>query len=266
MSIFNFLSNQALADNTSVKPAAATAASRGVQRNPTDADLRLFRNGAIYPSLALIEKDQLTYLAKEAEGDAFGYDVTDSRKFINTQGWEKAVIFISKIEKSAAKVDLFGRCTYDENGAPSDVATQGATTFGKDLLETLKEVYGYEIPEGESFVDLKIVEDFNFTTADNIYYLPKPIARGPRKGEIELARRENLKLNILMPLDLFNQEMASSDVTEAPSEVTETEEAPVAAPVQEEAPVEAIPAEVKAEDEDTETEESTEFDFTSDEA
>lgn len=253
MSIFNFLANQSLAENaTAVKQ--APSAPRGVAKNPTDADLRVFRNGSVYPSLALIEKDNLAYLAKGVEGDANGYDVTNSAQFINTQAWAQAVLFISLIDKSAAKVDLFGRTTYAEDGTPSDVATQGAATFGKDLLEQLKVVYGYEIPEGENFVDLKIVEDFNFATPDGIYYLPKPVARGERKGQIELVRREGIKLNVLVPLSVFNAEQGTeiaADSTETP-EVTEEKIPEVENQVEGSVEEESIPADME------------EFDFSSD--
>lgn len=266
MSIFSFLSNQSLAANTEVKPAKTSSVSRAVERNPTEADIRVFRSGAVYPSLALIAQDNLAYLPKDATGVANGYDVVNSKQFLNTQAWEKAVLFIALVCKTSPKVDLFGRTTYDENGLPSDVASQGATTFGKELLETLKDVYGYEIPEGENFVDLKIVTDFTFNTPDNIYYLPKPIAKGARKGEIDLIRRENLTLNLLMPLSMFKAEMG-----EAPeAAVAESE---VAAPIVEEEAVQAvveedatIEAEVAVEEEEVETEETegSMFDFSAD--
>lgn len=270
MSIFSFLSNQSLAANTDVKPAKASTGSRALERNPTEADIRVFKSGAVYPSIALIQQDNLAYLPKDATGVANGYDVVNSKQFLNTQGWDKAVLFIALVCKTAAKVDLFGRTTYDENGVPSDVASQGATTFGKELLETLKEVYGYEIPEGENFVDLKIVTDFTFNTPDNIYYLPKPISKGTRKGEIDLIRRENLTLNLLMPLSMFKTEMGEvpeADGVEPGVTAPETEEE--VNPVEIAVENHSIEAEVAIEEEESEVEaaadtESSMFDFSAD--
>jgi hypothetical protein len=262
MSIFNFLSNQSLASNQ-VKPAAAVTAARGASKNPTEADIRVFRNGSVYPSLALILADELSYLPKGSDGLAFGYDVVNSKQFLNTQAWEQAVLFIAKVDKTSPKVDLFGRTTYDADGTPGDVAHQGAATYGKDLIETLKAVYGYEIPEGEAFVDLKIVTDFQFNTPDNIYFIPKPVARGERKGEIELVRRENLTLNVLMPLSMVQ---AETGAVEAQNVEDDAIPVPIDAEAQKPADVpDAVESTLQATIQEDELEEAeVEFDFSKD--
>lgn len=216
----SFLKNITLASNSAVKtPVARTKAA--ASRNPEKADIRIYKDGSVYPSAKLVEQCNLQYTAKDAEDKGNGFDVFSSGDFLNTKHLAEKFLFIALVSKAAGKVDLFSQTTYEENGAAkSDVLTQGANTTGKFLLEKIKEVYGIELKEGQSYMDLKIVSDSPFTTDDNIYYVPKTVSRGEKKGEISMVRREDLTLYALVPVQMLGEEEAPVSET-APAADTE---------------------------------------------
>lgn len=202
-----FLKNISLAQNAVVKSAVAktrTAASR----NPEKADLRVYKDGSMYPSVALVANDNLQFTDKEAADKGNGYDVFRSDQWPNTQHLPKdqRVIFIALVPKDSPKVDLFGATKYDDEGKPkADVLTQGSKTVGEDLLVWLSEIYGVT-PGEKGYIDLTFVRDAPFTLEDRIYFLPKPIRKGDKKGEIQLIRRENLTLFPLVPTALVEED------------------------------------------------------------
>lgn len=163
----SFLSNITLASNEEVKPAFVTSkATRAVvDRNPEGTKIRLFKNGAIYPSKELVENYALEYLPKDSEEKAFGFDIMSSKSFPNTAHLESSFLILAVVLKSLTKVDVFGSTKYYSaedvsklaaegtevvEGQPkSSVLDQGNTTFGKDvLIPMLKEIYGFEFAEG----------------------------------------------------------------------------------------------------------------------
>lgn len=213
----DFLKNISLQSNAVVKSPIARTKSN-VAKTPENADIRVFKNGAVYPSDKLVAACNLQYVGKDVTPKGNGFDVFSSKKFLNTQHLAEAFLFIALVPKDAGKVDLFSSTTYDENGAPkSDVLTQGAVTFGQELLEMVKEVYGVELKEGQNFIDLKIMKDNPSNTDDGIYWVPKTVNRGPKKGDVTLERRENLTLYPLVPVSLLGE-------GEAPVEETVTED------------------------------------------
>ncbi len=196
----DFLKKASLASNEVVKPATArTTVAKA--RNPELADIRVYKDGAVFPSVALIKEFDLQYRAKEVEPKGNGFDVFKSTDFPNTQHWpkENRIIFIASVDKGQGKLDLFGRTTYnEETGAASDVLTQGAATFGKQLLEQIKEVYGEE-PNEEGYIDLMIARDNGFNTDNGKYYIPKVVSRGTEKGSSTVVTREDITLYPLVP-------------------------------------------------------------------
>jgi len=207
----DFLKKASLAANEVVKPATARTTTAKA-RTPETADIRVFKDGSVFPSVALIKEFDLQYRAKDVEPKGNGFDVFKSTDFPNTQHWPKdnRIIFIAAVDKAEGKLDLFGRTTYDETGAASDVLTQGATTFGKVLLEHIKEVYGEE-PNEHGFIDLVIARDNSFNTDNGKYYIPKVVSRGDSKGESTVVTRENLTLFPLIPVSWVNEEEVASE-------------------------------------------------------
>lgn len=229
----SFLKGITLKSNEEVKPAFITtkAARPSIDRSPVNADLRVFKDGSIYPSKALVEKFNLEYVGKdhvyaEGEAQANGFDIVSSKTFPNTSHLEASFLLIGVVAKSLPKVDVFGSTTYVSdkdvekdstlvlNAAKSSVLDQGANTFGKEvLIPMLKEVYGFEFGENDKFVDLMIVSDQPLVTSDGNYFIPKRITRGEKKGQLDIVVRQNI--------DLFPLVLASALAEENGSEVTE---------------------------------------------
>lgn len=229
----SFLKGITLKSNEEVKPAFITtkAARPSIDRSPVNADLRVFRDGSIYPSKVLVEKFNLEYVGKdhvyaEGEAQANGFDIVSSKTFPNTSHLEASFLLIGVVAKSLPKVDVFGSTTYVSdkdvekdstlvlNAAKSSVLDQGANTFGKEvLIPMLKEVYGFEFGENDKFVDLIIVSDQPLVTSDGNYFIPKRITRGEKKGQLDIVVRQNI--------DLFPLVLAAAMAEENGSEVTE---------------------------------------------
>lgn len=237
-----FLKNAKLASNDTVKPVLARTTTAKA-RNPETADIRVYKNGSVYPSAALVAEFDLGYRAKDAEGDkGKAFDVFKSTEYLNTQNWpaESKVIFIAAVNRAEGKAELFGRTTYDENGAASDVMSQGATTFGKELLTMLKDIYDVELTEEEAYIDLVISRENAFNTEDGIYWVPKTVSRGDDKGKSTLVRREDITLFPLVPLSWMEEagdtepqgaeELAGEDVPLGDIDEDETVEETAATP------------------------------------
>lgn len=209
----SFLSNITLASNEEVKPAFVTSrASRStIDRNPEGVQIRLFKNGAIYPSKELVETYSLEYQPKDSETVGFGFDIMSSKSFPNTAHLPQIFLILAVVSKSLPKVDVFGSTKYYsaedvaklaaegtevvEGHPKSSVIDQGNTTFGKDVLvPMLKEVYGFEFSDDQKFVDLTIVVDQPLKTNDGNYFIPKPISRGEKKGEMEVVVRKDIDM------------------------------------------------------------------------
>lgn len=208
-----FLKKASLVANEIVKPAVART-TVAKNRNPENADIRIYKDGSVYPSAALVAEFDLAYRRKEETGGQ-AFDVFKSSDFPNTQSWpeENRVLFIAALDRNEAKTDLFSGSKFDEAGIPTaDVLTQGSNTFGKGLLEDIKAVYGEE-PGEDGYIDLVILREFPFTNPDNIYYVPKLVSRGEDKGKPTIVRRENLTLYPLAPASIL-----STDTTINPPE------------------------------------------------
>ena len=210
-------------DNLELESVEKASTKLGVlDKQPTGARIRLFPDGKVYPSPELVEKFELQYVNKGNPNQGNGFDVFSTTDWgqwpINAKG---QLVLIAAVSKALAKVDLFSATRYDEEGKPlADVNTQGSHTFGKRLIDMLKNTYGQDFfADGKMYVDLEIREDKPVRPSSNgVYTIPKPISRGPNAGKLTYERRENIVLYPLVPV---------VDVVET----TET------APVQETAPV-----------------------------
>jgi hypothetical protein len=165
------------------------------QKNPTNADLRLFADGSIYPSKELVEEFQLEYQKKDSDLPEFGFDVFETSKWGMWPAQQHFVV-ITQVSKHAKKVDLFSKTGYDKDtGEPrSSVIDQGAGTFGKRLITMLEETYEVDLfKNGNSFVDLLIAKDSPVPgTKNGIYNIPKMIVKGAKAGTYSTERRENI--------------------------------------------------------------------------
>lgn len=165
---------------------------------PEGLRLRVYANGKIYPSAELVSTMNLEFVAKGSETTANGLDIFPSNKLVGLENFN--CILISSTSKKSPKVDLFGQCGYDEAGVPkASVLTQGGGSFGPELVEMIKTVYGITIEEG-TFLDMEVRVDVSPTFESPVVFIPKTIARGEKKGSPDYARRENITIYPLVPV------------------------------------------------------------------
>lgn len=231
MSFLNFLKAATIEE-----PAKTPKRVSSKQRNPNPLfmGIRLWADGSIYPSQALVDKFSLEYPAmnvttktvgegetaktikeytpKEGATPVFGFDVIDSSKWtqFKVEGDHRALLF-APVTKDSAKVDLFGRVTYDETGVPlSSVMDQGSATFGKEyLVAAVEEIYGVKLEKDTTpYVDLEVDLSFDLKVLcpAGIFLFPKTITRGEKKGLTSYERRENVSVFGIAPTTLTVEE------------------------------------------------------------
>jgi hypothetical protein len=214
-----FLKKAAIVSIEATKSATART-TVAKNRNPENADIRIFKDGSVYPSAALVAEFDLGYRAKEDDGGK-AFDIFKTADCPHMAEWDagQKAIFITAVDRKLPKTDMFSGSKYDETGAPkADVLTQGSNTFGADVLPALKEVYDVE-PNEEGFIDLVIMREAPLKTDNEIYYIPKVISRGDKKGQADLLRRENLTLFPLVPAAMLSTDEVDTtpEVEEAPA-------------------------------------------------
>ena len=211
-------------DNLELESVEKASTKLGVMdKQPTGANIRLFPDGKVFPSPELVDKFELQYVNKGNPNQGNGFDVFSTKEWgqwpihVKTQ-----LVLIAAVSKSLGKVDLFASTRYDEEGKPkADVNVQGTSTFGKQLIEMLKDTYDQDFfADGRMFLDLEIKEDKPIKPANNgVYTIPKPITRGPNAGKLSYERRENIVLYPLIPV------VPAEDTVEATEQPVVTDQA-----------------------------------------
>ena len=193
---FDFLKNVTL----TVPETSAKTASK-VDKNPTGMKLRVYASGKVYPSQELVDALNLEYCPKESDSVNNGLDVfksIDWGMFPQIPGQD--FIFVCAVPKSSAKVDMFGQVGYNEDGTPKvSVMEQGGGTFGKELVDMIESVYDITIEKGQ-FIDLELKTDVVIKSPNDVYFIPKTVARGEKKGEVTVIRREYVNVMPLIPV------------------------------------------------------------------
>lgn len=193
---FEFLKEVTLKAN----PVAKTRVSAEDKVPTNGAHLRVFANGAVYPSVEFTEAWNLEYGKKNTI--SYGLDVTNSKNWGAYPSDAPQAIFVNRISRANPKIDLFGSVRYDDQGQPiSSVTNQGSKTFGQELLAMVSEAYDVDF-EGKPYVDLVVSMDTPVPSEDNIMYLPKKITRGDQTGTFTTVRRENITM---FPLSVFTE-------------------------------------------------------------
>lgn len=196
--------------------------------NPTTPNtIRVWKDGSVFPSADLVERFNLEYgarpveVAAEAGAEPVGedkkpkwlqpgnaFDVFDSADFPIFKSPQR-VLIANVVAKAAGKADLFASIEWDPlTGEPKNsVMDQGAATFGKnELIPLIEDVY--QMSPGEKFIDFVLLgqdgeaatKHFGLPDGKQVCVVPKKISRGPKKGEMTYARREDPWLYILYPL------------------------------------------------------------------
>jgi len=190
---------------------------------PTEADIRVYATGKIFPSQKFADDNSLEYQPRlvDAEGNITivgnGIDLFSSKDWGMIKGnLPQEVLFVAVLPKNEPKVSLFGSTKYDEDNNPKNsVFAQGGGTFGVNvMLPTLTEVYGVDWTK-TLYVDLKTVEQ-PIVSPTGIYHIPKVVSTGKKKGESTYVRRENITVN---PLVISHTEpnVIDGNPTEAPA-------------------------------------------------
>jgi hypothetical protein len=232
MSFLNFLKEVKIEEAT-VKAVATRI--EGKDRNPAEdfMGIRVWKNGAVYPSVALVKALKLDYqpvtitdVIVKKDGETvmevingqetaktkrvidypdfvgFGLDVVDTANWTQYPKDQPRLLVVGVTPKNEAKVDLFGTTRYTPEGEPmADVLSQGATTFGiENLLPALEEVYGIGVSH-KGYVDVAIPleQDLSSLATKSIFLLPKKINRGKDAGKLDYERRENIAIHPLVP-------------------------------------------------------------------
>lgn len=238
MSILAFL------QTIKVEEVAANApSSRGVSKEwnpPADTlRIRVWNNGQVYPSKALVDKFDLEYKTaiitktdvplKEGEvlaegekpkvkrtyeyanGAGNGFDVISSLEWGQYKAAPDSPNFmaIAVVPKTEPKVDLFGNTKFKDDGTPTaTVLEQGSSSYGKDtLLPMLETVYGVKLkseenPDAPAFVDMQIDDSFDLKqlVPNGVFLFPKTVVRGEDKGKADFVRRENVSMFAFEPV------------------------------------------------------------------
>lgn len=195
--------------------------------NPSEGlTIRLWKSGEVFPSQELVEKFNLEFKNRLTDEDLAaikagtiskpnpgnGFDVVDTEDFPSFKSPQRLLI-IAPVPKDQLKVDMFGTVSYTDTMTPiSSVMDQGAATFGKDfLIPTLKEVYDIDLNDENPYVDLIFVGKEGpdspepFFADKDIVFFPKKVARGEKKGEMTIQRREKPEIYVLYPKQLLEE-------------------------------------------------------------
>lgn len=203
---------------------------------PEKADIRVFANGRVFPSKDFAKRWELEFepkinIASEGEEPIMdvignGLDIFSSLDWGMIKGkLPEELIFCTAVPKRLAKVDMWASTKYTEDNTPkASVFTQGLNTFAKErLIPMLTEVYkvNWDITE---FVDLKVVEDSVISSENGIYTIPKVVSTGPKKGQPDYIRRENLTICPLVVADVKFSEKEVATTTDIIKTTTDIKE------------------------------------------
>lgn len=170
---------------------AASVSSKDYNPAEDRMAIRLFYDGSVFPSTALVDRFNLEYATREVDntplepivagGEAQGvgapepakvrykdvtgngFDVADTNEFKSFVSPQRLLV-VAVTPKAELKVDLFSSTGYEEDNTPSSsVLTQGSATFGKSvMIPMVEEVYGLKFKvAGKSAKPAKLDEKGN---------------------------------------------------------------------------------------------------------
>lgn len=188
----------------------AKAARVSLEKTPVEgADLRVYKNGRIFPHPSTVEKFSLEFGPKqevEINGKTKLITVGNGLDIFNSNDWQmisspETLLFVAIVPREGnAKIDVYASTTYEEDGTNKrSVYNNTISTFGADvLLDELATVYGVDW-ETVEYVDLCINTDFQIKAPRDVYSIPKVVSRGEKKGEAVFITRNNIEVYPLTP-------------------------------------------------------------------
>lgn len=212
MDNFSFLDNLELSEVNSAPGRVAKKAPL----NPENADLRLFKDGSLYPSTKLVAEFNLEYLAEDAEGVENGFDLIDSKIWgMLPEGTPRFLAIATVSKHEARKPMLFGKARKKDGKPVQSVLEQGSTASGNQLAEYAEEVLNVTFGDDQEYMDFNILREHKIASANGVYNFPYVQKKGEAAGTIKSVRRENCEI---FPLVVA---------------ILETEEVPMETPVEE---------------------------------
>lgn len=157
--------------------------------------LRVYSNGNTYPSKELVEAFNLEYTNKDAEDQGNYFDIVDSNDWSPMANLPR-IILVGVVSRNEGKGDIFRRTHYKEDGTPQMSVMQQGSPYYK--LKEICDSLGY-FDNDRHYIDLLVSIDHQIKASDNLYFLPKTISKGDKKGEPTYVRRENIQLFPLVP-------------------------------------------------------------------
>jgi len=215
-SFFSFLDNIELSE---VIPKQQMGSSK-VEKNPTEADIRVFADGAIYPSEKLVEEFNLEYQSEGSDIVENGFDLIDTALWGMLPKDTPRFLAIATVNRaSARKPMLFGKYRMKDGKPVHSVMSQGSISAGKTLLSYLDVVLGVEMGD-EPYLDLKLVRERKLSSNNGIYNLPYVVAKGKEAGVIKSVRRENCEIYplIVVNTEPIGEEPQKANIEEVPFE------------------------------------------------
>jgi hypothetical protein len=178
-----------------------------INRIPEGLSIRIYKNGAVYPSVQLTERFGLEYAHKNSEDFQNGFDIVNSNNWIQYPKDAAPVLFLVPVSKGESKVDLFSSVRYDENGQPKNSVYEQASK-SEELLAAIMDIFSLEV---DDYVDLELVTDN--TLAVEVAHFPKTVNRGPDKGAIKTERRENVTMYpVVLRTNVVEENVVSEEV------------------------------------------------------
>jgi hypothetical protein len=207
---FDFLNNITI-NKVEEAPKKTSTGRVATPKNPESGlTMRLFKDGAIYPSQELVDTFNLEYNSNKTGN---GFDVFSANNWNQYPEGADNVVFISATPKSNSRVDLFSQARVVD-GELTKVMEQGSKTFGLELIPMLESTYGTKLFEDKRYVDLVVVNTTSIQ--QDVVYVPKMVMKGEHKGTISTERRENVTL---YPLAIMTNEVEQPEMAEVEEEL-----------------------------------------------
>jgi hypothetical protein len=177
---------------------------------------RVYKNGRIFTaeqtavefSLEFSAKEEIIIPGKDTDEDKTKEIVTgNGLDIFSSENWQmiatpEPMLFVAVVPRNGnAKIDVYGSCTYEDDGAPKrSITNNTVSTFGKEyLVPQLEELYGIDF-EAVDYVDLVMNTEYAIEAPRGVFSIPKTVSRGDNKGDLVFITRKNITV---FPLTVF---------------------------------------------------------------
>lgn len=185
-----------------IKILEETPGPKATVKTPDVFGLRIFTNGKVYPSKELVEKFSMAYDAENSNG----MDIFLSTEWSQYPEGTPPVLLVAFVPRTEGKITLFG--SLPKGSKPVNILSHGPKS--PELLELIRTTY--KLTDEELYIDVVVDATVPLTTSNNIYFIPKVVQRGEKKGEKTYVRRENITIYPLLPKGEETTQEATTEV------------------------------------------------------